>query len=67
MRGTVRNSFGLFGAVVFLTACASAVPPSRLGDYVSSERRVCEEAPTRQSMMQRRTSLMRRSCDSVKP
>lgn len=46
MRGTVRNSFGLFGAVLFLTACASAVPPSRLGDYVSSERRVGEDALT---------------------
>ena len=46
MRGTVRNSFGLFGAVLVLTACASAVPPSRLGDYVSSERQVGEDALT---------------------
>lgn len=46
MRGIVRVISGLLGAVL-VTACASAVPPSRLGDYVSAERQVSEEALTR--------------------
>ena len=45
MRGIVRISSGLLSAVL-LTACASAVPPSRLGDYVSSEHRAGEESLT---------------------
>ena len=45
MRGIVRVISGLLGAVL-VTACASAVPPSRLGDYVSTERQVSEEALT---------------------
>jgi hypothetical protein len=45
MRGIVRVISGLLGAVL-VTACASAVPPSRLGDYVSAERQVSEEALT---------------------
>ena len=45
MRGIVRVSSWLLVAGLF-TACASAVPPSRLGDYVSSERHVGEEALT---------------------
>ena len=44
MHGTVKISFGLLSAVLFLTSCA--VPPSRLGDYVSSERRAGEDALT---------------------
>jgi hypothetical protein len=42
MHGLVRVSSGLLAAVL-LTACA-AVPPSRLGDYVSSERQADEDA-----------------------
>jgi len=38
MRGIVKVISGLLTAVL-LTSCASAGPPSRLGDYVSSERR----------------------------
>lgn len=45
MRGIVRVISGLLVAVL-VTACASAVPPSRLGDYVSAERQVSEEALT---------------------
>ncbi len=45
MRGIVRVISGLLGAVL-ISACASAVPPSRLGDYVSAERQVSEEALT---------------------
>jgi hypothetical protein len=39
----ISVSCGLLAAVVF-TACASNVPPSRLGDYVSSERRIDDES-----------------------
>lgn len=45
MRGIVGIISGLLGAVL-ISACASAVPPSRLGDYVSAERQVSEEALT---------------------
>jgi hypothetical protein len=44
MHGIFRLSSGLVGALL-LTSCA-AVPPSRIGDYVSSERRTEEEALT---------------------
>src|SRR6476620_8073615 len=44
MHGTVKISFGLLGAVLFLTSCA--VPPSRLSDYVSPDRRAGEDALT---------------------
>ena len=45
MQGVVRIASGLFAGVLF-TACASAVPPSRLGDYVSAERQGGEDALT---------------------
>jgi hypothetical protein len=45
MRGIVSIISGLLGAVL-ISACASAVPPNRLGDYVSAERQVSEEALT---------------------
>jgi hypothetical protein len=45
MRGIVRVSSALFG-VMLLTACASTVPPSRLGDYVSSDHRAGGDALT---------------------
>jgi hypothetical protein len=45
MHTIVRISSALLTGVLF-TACASAVPPSRLGDYVSSEHRTSEEALT---------------------
>ena len=43
MRGVFKNSSVVLTAVL-LVACASAVPPTRIGDYVSSERRVGDEA-----------------------
>ena len=45
MRGIVRISSWLLVAGLF-AASASAVPPNRLGDYVSSEHRTGEEALT---------------------
>ena len=36
----VLNQFGLMLSVVFLVSCASAIPPARIGDYVSSEHQV---------------------------
>jgi hypothetical protein len=45
MRGIVTMTGGLLSAVLF-TACASAVPPSRLGDYVSAERQMSQDALT---------------------
>ena len=45
MRGIVRVSCGMLSAAL-LASCASAVPPSRLGDYVSSEHRAGESALT---------------------
>lgn len=44
MHGILRLSSGLLG-VLLLTSCA-AVPPSRIGDYVSSEHRAGEDALT---------------------
>jgi hypothetical protein len=44
MHGMVKIALGVLGAVL-LTSCA-AVPPSRLGDYVSSERHAGEDALT---------------------
>jgi hypothetical protein len=45
MRAIVRLSSGLLGVMLFI-ACASAVPPSRLGDYVSSDHRAGADALT---------------------
>ena len=45
MHAIVRVSSALLTGVLF-TGCASDVPPSRLGDYVSSERRTTEETLT---------------------
>lgn len=45
MRGIVMMTGGLLSAVLF-TACASAVPPNRLGDYVSTERQVSQDVLT---------------------
>ena len=39
----IGSGLSLLSALLF-TACASAVPPNRLGDYVSSEHRGSEEA-----------------------
>ncbi len=41
------NQFGLMLSAVFLVSCASAVPPARIGDYVSTWRQVGGEAFTR--------------------
>jgi hypothetical protein len=43
MHGIVKLTSLLLGTAL-LTACASAVPPARIGDYVSSEHRAGEEA-----------------------
>jgi len=43
----VLNQFGLMLGVVFLVSCASAIPPARIGDYVSSERQAGDDAFTR--------------------
>jgi hypothetical protein len=43
MRGTVGALNLLLGAVL-LAACASATPPSRLGNYVSSDHRASEQS-----------------------
>ncbi|HET8720643.1 MAG TPA: hypothetical protein VFM24_01365 [Nitrospira sp.] len=45
MAEMLKVSSGLLAAVL-LTSCASAVPPSRLGDYISSEHRAGENALT---------------------
>ena len=31
------NQISLLLSMVFLVSCASAIPPARIGDYVSSE------------------------------
>ena len=41
------NQFGLMLSVVFLVSCASAIPPARIGDYVSSERQAGDGVFTR--------------------
>lgn len=38
----VLNQFGLMLGVVFLVSCASAIPPARIGDYVSTERQASD-------------------------
>jgi len=43
----VLNQFGLMLSVVFLVSCASAIPPARIGDYVSSERQAGDGVFTR--------------------
>ena len=41
------NPFGLLLSVVFLVSCVSAIPPARIGDYVSSGRQAGDDAFTR--------------------
>jgi len=43
MRRPIQLSFSLFSIVLFMS-CASAVPPSRIGDYISPERQAGDEA-----------------------
>lgn len=43
----VLNQLGLMLGVVFLVSCASAIPPARIGDYVSTERQAGGDAFTR--------------------
>ena len=43
MGPAIKVTSALLGTVL-LTACASAVPPTRIGDYVSAERRAGDEA-----------------------
>jgi len=42
--GQALYRFGLMLSVVFLVSCASALPPARIGDYVSSGRQVGGDA-----------------------
>ena len=46
MGPAIKVTSALLGTVL-LTACASAVPPTRIGDYVSAERRAGDEALAR--------------------
>ena len=41
------NQLSLMLSTVFLVSCASAIPPARIGDYVSSEHKAVDEAFTR--------------------
>ena len=41
------NQLSLMLSAVFLVSCASAVPPARIGDYVSSEHQAGDDAFTR--------------------
>ena len=41
------NRLSLMLSAVFLVSCASAIPPARIGDYVSSEHKAGDEALTR--------------------
>jgi len=41
------NQLSLMLSAVFLVSCASAIPPARIGDYVSSEHQAGDEAFTR--------------------
>lgn len=43
----VLNQFSLVLSAIFLLSCASAIPPARIGDYVSSELQVGGDAFTR--------------------
>jgi hypothetical protein len=43
----VLNQFSLMLSAVFLVSCASAIPPTRIGDYVSSDHQAGGEAFTR--------------------
>ena len=38
------NQLSLMLSAVFLISCASAIPPARIGDYVSSEHKAGDEA-----------------------
>jgi hypothetical protein len=40
MMRQVLNPFSLMLSMIFLVSCASAVPPARIGDYVSSHRQI---------------------------
>jgi len=41
------NQFSLMLSAVVLVSCASAIPPARIGDYVSSEHKAGDEALTK--------------------
>ena len=41
------NQLSLMLSVVFLVSCASAIPPVRIGDYISSEHQTYDDAFTR--------------------
>lgn len=41
------NQFGLMLIVTLLVSCASAIPPARIGDYISSEHKGCDDVSRR--------------------
>jgi hypothetical protein len=41
------NQFGLMLSVMLLVSCASAIPPARIGDYISSEHKACDDVSRR--------------------
>ena len=52
------NQFSLMLSAVFLVSCASAIPPARIGDYVSSWRQVGGDAFTRIDLRPLQTVLV---------
>jgi hypothetical protein len=41
------NQFSLLLSMVFLVSCASAIPPARIGEYVSLEHKTFDDAFSR--------------------
>ena len=44
LRWEMRHQFNLVLIAIFMASCASAVPPARIGEYVSSWRQVGRDA-----------------------
>jgi len=52
------NQFSLLLSIVFLVSCASAIPPARIGEYVSSERKIFDDAFKRINQRPLQTGLV---------
>ena len=52
------NQFSLLLSMVFLVSCASAIPPARIGDYVSSEHKTFDDALRRINQRPLQTGLV---------
>ena len=52
------NQFSLLLSMVFLVSCASAIPPARIGDYVSSEHKTFDDAFSRINQRPLQTGLV---------